>query len=262
MSKKIAQLTKVIYALNSKNDAQEMQLTAVQDAYEAEIEEMLKETYTRINEFRKQLDFQKQQTDFEGKLAEYQAQRQKETAAAVAEFEDFRRRAQENEVALKQEAEDKVTRAAQGMDEAKQRFEGRLKQFSAALQRLEDERNSGNEELLRARKQELEAREQECSAHMRTAAERRAQLDLEEARMQDALPAYKARGQAELEARSAKKWRAEVAMKSAVHRAKADTGWQCRTRRPPGWARSRSRCATCSPSSTRSMSARRQRCSR
>ena len=41
MSKKIAQLTKVIYALNSKNDDQEMQLTAVQDAYEAEIEEML-----------------------------------------------------------------------------------------------------------------------------------------------------------------------------------------------------------------------------
>ena len=68
MSKKIAQLTKVIYALNSKNDDQEMQLTAVQDAYEAEIETMLKETYTRINEFRKQLDFQKQQTDFEGKL--------------------------------------------------------------------------------------------------------------------------------------------------------------------------------------------------
>ena len=30
------------------------------------------------------------------------------------------------------------------------RFEGRLKQFSDALQRLEDERNSGNEELLRA----------------------------------------------------------------------------------------------------------------
>ena len=102
-----------------------MQLTAVQDAYEAEIEQMLKETYTRINEFRKQLDFQKQQTDFEGKLAEYQAQRQKEKAEAVAEFEDFRRRAQENEVALKQEAEDKVTCAAQGMDEAKQRFEGR-----------------------------------------------------------------------------------------------------------------------------------------
>ena len=83
MSKKIAQLTKVIYALNSKNDDQEMQLTAVQDAYEAEIEQMLKETYTRINEFRKQLDFQKQQTDFEGKLAEYQAQRQKASAKSA-----------------------------------------------------------------------------------------------------------------------------------------------------------------------------------
>ena len=180
MSKKIAQLTKVIYALNSKNDDQEMQLTAVQDAYEAEIEQMLRETYTRINEFRKQLDFQKQQTDFEGKLAEYQAQRQKEKAEAVAEFEDFRRRAQENEVALKQEAEDKVTRAAQGMDEAKQRFEGRLKQFSDALQRLEDERNSGNEELLRAHKQELEQRSTQHAAKLqeRDAAEDKLRADL------------------------------------------------------------------------------------
>ena len=179
-----------------------MQLTAVQDAYEAEIEQMLRETYTRINEFRKQLDFQKQQTDFEGKLAEYQAQRQKEKAEAVAEFEDFRRRAQENEVALKQEAEDKVTRAAQGMDEAKQRFEGRLKQFSDALQRLEDERNSGNEELLRAHKQELEQRSTQHAAKLqeRDAAEDKLRADLEAALADDSkAAAVRAELEAEVE---------------------------------------------------------------
>ena len=179
-----------------------MQLTAVQDAYEAEIEQMLRETYTRINEFRKQLDFQKQQTDFEGKLAEYQAQRQKEKAEAVAEFEDFRRRAQENEVALKQEAEDKVTRAAQGMDEAKQRFEGRLKQFSDALQRLDDERNSGNEELLRAHKQELEQRSAQHAAKLqeRDAAEDKLRADLEAALADDSkAAAVRAELEAEVE---------------------------------------------------------------
>jgi len=61
MSKKIAQLTKVIYALNNKSDDAGAELSATSDAYEKEIEVMLKETYTRINEFRKKLDIQRQQ---------------------------------------------------------------------------------------------------------------------------------------------------------------------------------------------------------
>ena len=214
MSKKIAQLTKVIYALNSKNDDQEMQLTAVQDAYEAEIEQMLKETYTRINEFRKQLDFQKQQTDFEGKLAEYQQQRQKEKAEAVAEFDAFRRRAQENEQAVKLEAEDKVTRAAQGMDEAKQRFEGRLKQFSDALQRLEGERNSGHEDMIRAHKQELEQKGAQHAAKLaeRDASEESLRAELEAALADDSkAAAVRAELEAEVETLMARAVEAEGA---------------------------------------------------
>ena len=41
MSKKIAQLTKVIYTLNTKNDDQEMLLNGLNDAYEEEINAML-----------------------------------------------------------------------------------------------------------------------------------------------------------------------------------------------------------------------------
>jgi len=40
MSKKIAQLTKVIYQLNSKNDDHEFELQSVTDAYEQEIDEV------------------------------------------------------------------------------------------------------------------------------------------------------------------------------------------------------------------------------
>ena len=127
---------------------------------------MLKETYSRINEFRKQLDFQQQQTYFEGKLKEYQAQRQREKEEAVREFEEFRRMSRENEHAVKQEAEEKVERAAKGIDEAKQRFEGRLKQFSEALQRLEEERNRGSEDIMRAHKQQLEQRQAQHEAKL------------------------------------------------------------------------------------------------
>ena len=40
MSKKIAQLTKVIYNLNTKNDDHEFQLKSLADTYENEIEEV------------------------------------------------------------------------------------------------------------------------------------------------------------------------------------------------------------------------------
>jgi hypothetical protein len=40
MSKKIAQLTKVIYHLNSKNEMHEAEVQGVQDLYESEIDEV------------------------------------------------------------------------------------------------------------------------------------------------------------------------------------------------------------------------------
>ena len=48
MSKKIAQLTKVIFHLNSKNEEHSDDLTALSDAYETEIDGILKDAYTKV----------------------------------------------------------------------------------------------------------------------------------------------------------------------------------------------------------------------
>ena len=61
---------------------------------------MLEETVERINFFHKKLELQKEQTDFEGKLAQYKTQRQREKTEAVAEFEAFKKKAKENEVGV------------------------------------------------------------------------------------------------------------------------------------------------------------------
>ena len=86
MSKKIAQLTKVIYTLNSKNEDQRELMTGIKDAYETEIDGLLKDVYERINGFHNQLDVQKQHTDFEEQLKTYQAQREQERKEALAQF--------------------------------------------------------------------------------------------------------------------------------------------------------------------------------
>eukprot|EP00003_Mantamonas_plastica_P025012 TRINITY_DN4806_c0_g1_i5.p1 TRINITY_DN4806_c0_g1~~TRINITY_DN4806_c0_g1_i5.p1 ORF type:complete len:128 (+),score=15.96 TRINITY_DN4806_c0_g1_i5:3-386(+) len=56
MSKKIAQLTKVIYQLNTKNEDHEVELKGLADAYEHEIDEILRDAYKKINSFREQLE--------------------------------------------------------------------------------------------------------------------------------------------------------------------------------------------------------------
>lgn len=56
MSKKIAQLTKVIYHLNSKNEDHDMDLQELAEQYETEIEQILRDTSDKINTFKSQLD--------------------------------------------------------------------------------------------------------------------------------------------------------------------------------------------------------------
>lgn len=56
MSKKIAQLTKVIYHLNNKNEDHDLDLQELAEQYETEIEQILKDTADKINFFKAQLD--------------------------------------------------------------------------------------------------------------------------------------------------------------------------------------------------------------
>ena len=53
LSKKIAQLTKVIYHLNTKNEDQETRLVDLQQRYETEIEKMEADAASKLKELAK-----------------------------------------------------------------------------------------------------------------------------------------------------------------------------------------------------------------
>ncbi len=55
MSKKIAQLTKVIYYLNTKNEDGGMRIKALSDAYESELSETIKDGASIIQELQLKL---------------------------------------------------------------------------------------------------------------------------------------------------------------------------------------------------------------
>ena len=50
LCKKVAQLTKVIYHLNTKNEDQETRLALMQQTYEAEIERVVQDAAAKLSE--------------------------------------------------------------------------------------------------------------------------------------------------------------------------------------------------------------------
>lgn len=64
MSKKIAQLTSVIHQLHTKSEDHEMDLQDMSEAYETEIDQMLRDAASKINTFKNQLEGVRDDTRF------------------------------------------------------------------------------------------------------------------------------------------------------------------------------------------------------
>ena len=147
MSKKIAQLTKVIYALNTKNDEHENVLENMKTAHEEEMQKLMAETKEKMNYLKTRLGAvseQRQKIDMlESHLAKERLQREE----ALSEFEKLKRRNGEDEARLRSEFSDKILVMSKELLAAKKQFEERLKDFQAARKLLEDDRDKAIEQL-------------------------------------------------------------------------------------------------------------------
>ena len=147
MSKKIAQLTKVIYALNTKNDEHENVVENIKVAHEEEMQKLIAETKEKMNYFKTRLGAvteQKQKIEvLESHLAKERLQREE----AMSEFEKFKRRNEDHEARLKSEFSDKILTMSKELLAAKKQFEERMKDFQATRRKLEEDRDKAVEEL-------------------------------------------------------------------------------------------------------------------
>lgn len=147
MSKKIAQLTKVIYALNTKNDEHENVLENMKTAHEEEMQKLMAETKERVNYFKTRLNAvseQRQKIDMlESHLSKERLQREE----AMSEFESFKRRTNDEEARLKSEFSDRILTMSKELLTSKKEFEERLKDFQATRKLLEENRDKAVEEL-------------------------------------------------------------------------------------------------------------------
>eukprot|EP00762_Andalucia_godoyi_P001944 ANDGO_06119.mRNA.1 Hypothetical protein TTHERM_01321540 len=132
MCKKIAQLTKVIYQLNTRNDDHEFELDHLTNSYESEIEDILRDASNRINSFKNDIEKTRSAAKTEDALRLASERFALEKKEAFSQFEQFKRQ-MESQLALKEnDFERKVLDMSKMLNSAKEEFSKRVSGFSEA----------------------------------------------------------------------------------------------------------------------------------
>lgn len=123
MSKKIAQLTKVIYALNSKNDESESMISSLKSQYEEEKERIITETTRKFEELKTKITLSNDQSkkiiSLEAAIKDYEIQKER----AIKEMEQFKLRSIENEESLVMAHRDEMIEMNQMLEKLKHECE-------------------------------------------------------------------------------------------------------------------------------------------
>eukprot|EP01063_Lacrimia_lanifica_P014880 TRINITY_DN2145_c0_g1_i1.p1 TRINITY_DN2145_c0_g1~~TRINITY_DN2145_c0_g1_i1.p1 ORF type:complete len:1083 (+),score=558.65 TRINITY_DN2145_c0_g1_i1:136-3384(+) len=156
MSKKIAQLTKVIYHLNTRNDDSEYQMQQITDMYECEIQDILSDAKKKIMTFKEQLEDSRSQDKTKLAVQELTKLHDKEKAEMVNEFSLFRKKAVENEAMLKARAEEHIAKLTGEVQTMKDAFASRCHEFEQGQKGLEQQGYDALGELRKLKDDEME----------------------------------------------------------------------------------------------------------
>ncbi|XP_062430600.1 LOW QUALITY PROTEIN: protein FAM184B [Rhea pennata] len=100
MCKKIAQLTKVIYALNTKNDEHEASIQALKDAHEEEIQHILAETRKTVLQYKSKVEEEQLLRKHIQVLEDAVEQHKRLKEEALAELTLFKKEVEERELRI------------------------------------------------------------------------------------------------------------------------------------------------------------------
>ena len=147
MSKKVAQLTKVIYHLNTRNEDFQSELKSAQRSHAGEVEEILQDAADKINAFKKKLAAAKQNGATAAALQKLKKQHRAERDEAMSEFAAFKKTVRAREETLRKTFGDKVDAMRQQLDGSRDKFKARIKQFRAALEKCQSNQGASVAEL-------------------------------------------------------------------------------------------------------------------
>ncbi|KAK3095651.1 hypothetical protein FSP39_017162 [Pinctada imbricata] len=156
MSKKIAQLTKVIYALNTKNDEHESVIQTLKEQHEEQIQQLLSETRDKILTYKKNID---EETDYADRVTKLEAtitEFERHKIDALHKFEVYKKQAEDREMRLKKEHSQKYVALSQEVLVAKKNFEEQLSKFELWRSQVDMEKEKALEDLKKAHEKEVD----------------------------------------------------------------------------------------------------------
>ncbi|XP_056422413.1 protein FAM184A isoform X1 [Hyla sarda] len=156
MSKKIAQLTKVIYALNTRNDEHESGVQAIKEAHEEEIQQILAETREKILQYKNKVS---EETELKRKiqaLEESIEEHKKIKHQALTEFEVYKHRVEDMQLCAEAQHVQRVVTMSREVEEIRKRFEERIRSFMQLQVQFEKDKRAALEELRASHRLEIQ----------------------------------------------------------------------------------------------------------
>ncbi|XP_074521022.1 protein FAM184A isoform X1 [Halichoeres trimaculatus] len=156
MSKKIAQLTKVIYALNTKNDEHEEEIESLKEAHDDEVQHIVTETRDKIMQYKSKMadeaDLRRRLASLEESVELHEHMKRQ----ALAEFEMYRQRMEDSQLCTEAQHTQRVVSMSREVEEMRRDFEEKLRSFSSSQAQFEAEKRRALEEMRTTHRQEVE----------------------------------------------------------------------------------------------------------
>jgi hypothetical protein len=160
MSKKIAQLTKVIFHLHSKNEENSQYSAALTNAYEKEVEQILRDSNDIIKRQKEALDKAKESNNVADQLREIQERHEAEKRESQKAFDEYKRVVASKEQNMEKEYQGKNQEMKLEVMDLKKKFDGRCDDFRKQMTDFK-KNNEAMDEIKRAHAKELAAHVQE-----------------------------------------------------------------------------------------------------
>ena len=137
MCRKISQLTRVVYILNTKNDEHESLINAIAISYENEMSNMTNEFNFQMKKMKQHMDKLKEKKNLETKIKEINDKYNNQVKSFSTDFDGMRKEVKEKHKKMKDEYNDKYNKMIKENSDLKKMFQEKINE----IMRKNDEYN-------------------------------------------------------------------------------------------------------------------------
>ena len=129
MCRKISQLTRVVYILNTKNDEHESLINAIAISYENEMSNMTNECNFQMKKMKQHIEKLKEKKNLENKIKEINDKYNTQVKSFSSDFDAMRKEVKEKHKKMKDEYNDKYNKMIKENSDLKKMFQEKINEI-------------------------------------------------------------------------------------------------------------------------------------